>query len=227
MGTTQPYAVLVADDRALFREAMCAVLTIEPDLRVVADVADGLDVVSEALRTRPDVAVLHADLPGYDGIIATRDLREAVPGCKVLTVGEGEDVSLLVELLRAGANGYVTKQTSLEGLIEGVRAICRGETPMPPGMVSAVLEQLLETSSNRDEALRRVRRLTVRERQVLALLVAGGNNQSVAKELFISRQTVRTHIQNVIVKLGVHSRLEAAMFVTRNEIEDELNNPDI
>lgn len=227
METNEPYAILVADDRALFREAMCVVLTAEPDLRVVADVGDGLEVVPEALRTRPDVAVLHADLPGCNGISATRALREAVPACKVLSVGDEEDVGLLVEFLRAGANGYLTKHMSLDDLIEGVRAIRRGETPIPPGMVSGVLEQLMERSSNRDDALRQVRRLTSRERQVLALLVAGGNNQSVADELFISRQTVRTHIQNVIVKLRVHSRLEAAMFVTRNGIADELGNPDL
>jgi Response regulator containing a CheY-like receiver domain and an HTH DNA-binding domain len=224
---TTPYAILVADGRALFREAMCAVLATEPDLRVVADVADSLKVVPEALRTRPDVAVLHADLPGCDGISTTRALRKAVPGCKVLTVADREDVSLIVEFLRAGANGYLTKQTPLRDLIEGVRAIRRGEMPMPPAMVSGVLERLLERSSNREEALRKVRRLTVRERQVLALLVAGGNNESVAERLFISRQTVRTHIQNVIVKLGVHSRLEAAMFVTHNEIADELVDPDL
>lgn len=227
METTKPYAILVADNRALFREAMCAVLTTKPDLRVVADVADGLDVVPEALRTRPDLAVLYADLPGCDGVSATRAVREAVPDCKVLTVADHEDVGLLVEFLRAGANGYLTKQTPLDDLIEGVRSIRRGETPMPPGMVSGVLQRLLQRSSSKDEALRKIRRLTVRERQVLALLVGGGNNQSIADELFISRQTVRTHIQNVIVKLEVHSRLEAAMFVTRNEIVDELSDPNL
>jgi DNA-binding NarL/FixJ family response regulator len=226
MDTMQPCAILVADDQVLFREAMCSVLTTEPDLRVVGDVSDGLQLVPEALRTRPDVALVHAHLSGCDGISATKALREALPGCKVLTVTDREDISILVDALRAGASGYLTKQSPLGDLLESVRAIRRGETPMPPGMISELLDRLLEQSSDREETLRKVRRLTARERQVLALLARGGNNDSVAEELFISRQTVRTHIQNVIVKLGLHSRLEAAMFVSRNELFDELENPD-
>jgi DNA-binding NarL/FixJ family response regulator len=224
---TEPFAILVADDQALFRQAMCAVLRTEPDLKVVADVDDGLRVVPEALRTRPDLAILHTRLPGCDGISATRALREAAPDCKVLAVTDREDVSLLVDALRAGASGYVSKESPLADLIEGVRAVRRGERPFPPRLTSALVDRLLDRASQREDALKKARRLTTRERQVLTLLAKGGNNDSVATALFISRQTVRTHIQNVIVKLEVHSRLEAAMFVTRNEILDELEDPDL
>jgi DNA-binding NarL/FixJ family response regulator len=217
-----PCDVLIAEDQALFREAVLSVLDGEPDMRVVADVGDGRDVFAEVLRTRPNVALVNASLPGCDPVRLTRRITEGSKDCRVILLVDREDPTFLVEVLKAGARGCVTKETQLVDFLESIRAVRDGHLLVPPEMLPELVERLISQAAARDQALRRVSHLTPRERHVLALLSEGGNNGSVARELFISPHTARTHIQNVISKLGVHSRLEAAMFVAQTGILDEL-----
>lgn len=218
--------ILLADEQSLFREAVKVILSGEEDLIVVGEARDGLQAVAEAERIRPDLALLEADLPHCDGVRATLLIRERVPDCKVVVLADHEDERLLVEALDAGASGYVTKESPLANLIEATRAIHRGEMHIPPRMVATLLSRLLHRRREQDEALRRVARLTRREREVLALLAEGADNDAIARSLVISPDTARTHIQNLLSKLGVHSRLEAAAFVTRNGILEELVGAD-
>ena len=214
--------ILLADEQSLFREALRVVLEAESDLRVVADVRDGLHAVAEADRTRPDVALLHAALPNCDGISAIALIKERVPDCKVLVLTDEEDQGALTHALEAGANGYLTKESPVGELVEAVRAVHRGETLVPSRMLGRLFDGLIRHRRDQDAAIRLMSRLTRREREVLALLAEGAGNEAIAEVLIISPETARTHIQNVLSKLGVHSRLEAATFVMQNGILDHL-----
>jgi two-component system NarL family response regulator len=219
---TATIRILIADEQALFREAVQLILENEPDLRVVADAGDGLQAVASAERTRPDVAMVYAHLPNCDGIRTTGLMRERVPECSVLVVDDAEDHGALVAALRAGATGYVAKTQPLVDLIAAARSVHMGYPHIPQGMLAGLLTLLLQNRAEQDEAFRLIGRLTRREREVLALLADGGDNQSIAQALVISPQTARTHIQNVLTKMRLHSRLEAAMFVRQNGLLDEV-----
>jgi DNA-binding NarL/FixJ family response regulator len=221
-----PVRVMLADEHALFREAVRVVLEAEPDIHVVGDVSDGFQAATEARRTRPDCVLLDAGLATSKGFSATRRIRDDVPECHVLVLAGQEDQDSLIEALEAGASGYLTKESPLEELIEAVRAVHRGETLVPPQMLGALVSGLIRRRKDQEEALRRMGRLTRREREVLALLARGAGNVAIAEALVISPETARTHIQNVIAKLGVHSRLEAAMFVSQNRILNDLVTAD-
>jgi two-component system NarL family response regulator len=214
--------ILIADEQSLFREAMKIILEAEDDIHVVAEARDGLQAIDEAERTSPDVAVLDAYLPNCDGARATAIIKERVPDCRVLVLAPSEDEATLISVLEAGASGYLSKETPLAELIAATRTIHRGEVLIPPRMLGALLYRLIHRHREQESALRLVQKLTRRERTVLALLAEGGDNQAIAQRLVISPETARTHIQNVLSKLGVHSRLEAAAFVTSNGIQGEL-----
>jgi DNA-binding NarL/FixJ family response regulator len=214
--------ILLADSQSLFREAVKVVLESEPGLEVVAEAADGLEAVSEAERTRPNVALVDLNLPNCDGIRASFLIGEHVPECRVLVLADQEDERALVDAVEAGASGYMTKESPLAELIDAARAVHRGETLIPRRMLGPLLARLIQRRREQDGALKKTARLTRREREVLAMLAAGADNDSIAQALVISPQTARTHIQNVLNKLGVHSRLEAAAFVVQNGILEDL-----
>jgi len=217
-----PIRILLADEKSLFREAVRAVLGAEEDLEVVAEARDGLSAVAEAERHRPDVAILDAHLPNCDGIRATGMIVGRVPDCRVLVVNGDTDEHALADLIEAGAMGFVTKEGPLEDLIEATRAVCRDEMRIPPTRLKPLIQSLVVRRREQDEAFRLASTLTRRERQVLALLAEGAQNDLIAQRLIISPQTARTHVQNLLSKLGVHSRLEAAAYVTRTGILEEL-----
>lgn len=214
--------ILLADSQSLFREAVRVVLESEPGLEVVAEAGDGLEAVSEAERTRPNVALVDLNLPNCDGIRASFLIGEQVPECRVLVLADEEDERALVDAVEAGASGYLTKESPLAELIEAARAVHGGETLIPRRMLGPLLARLIQRRREQDGALRKTAQLTRREREVLAKLAEGADNDTIAQALVISPQTARTHIQNVLTKLGVHSRLEAAAFVVQNGILQEL-----
>ena len=216
---TQPpdrIRVLLADRHALFREAMRAVLESEAEIHVVAEARDGLEAVSEAERSLPHVAILDVDLPMSDGARTTATIKARVPECQVLVLSAREDYRSLIEVLDAGASGYLTRESPLAELIQATRAVHHGDTLVPPGMLGPLLSDLLRRKRDQDKGFERIARLTTREREVLALLAQGSDNDSIARSLVISPQTARTHIQNILGKLEVHSRLEAAAFVMQS-----------
>lgn len=222
MEANQRISILLADSHSLFREAVKAVLEAEPDLNVVAEARDGHQAAMEAQAHRPDVALLHADLSNCDGISAAALIVQAVENCRVIVVSDEEDEAVLARAVEAGASGYLTKECPMTELIDATRAVHRGDTLIPSQLLGGLLARLIRRRREQDAAYQRIARLTRREREVLRLLATGADNDAIGQSLVISPQTARTHIQNVLSKLEVHSRLEAAAFAMRSSILDEL-----
>jgi DNA-binding NarL/FixJ family response regulator len=214
--------VLIADGQPLFRDAVKAVLESEEDVTVVALAGDGVQAVHEAERVRPDVAILDLNLPNSDGIRTTTAVLERVPACRVLVLADADDQTSLLAAVEAGASGFLTRESPLAELISAARTIHGGETLIPGRMLGSLLSNLVRRRREQESAFRLTVALTRRERVVLGLIAEGADNDQIARILVISPQTVRTHIHNLLVKIGVHSRLEAAAFVRRNGIREEL-----
>lgn len=189
--------VLLADDQALVRGAMAALLGLEGDLEVVAEVGTGDAVLAAALRTRPDVAVLDVEMPGLDGIAVAAQLREQVPETRVLIVTTFGRPGYLRRALEAGARGFVVKDTPSEELAEAVRTVARGGRIVDPSLAT---ESVLDGPSP----------LTEREREVLVHALDGGSAATIASRVHLSPGTVRNHLSSAIGKTGASTRVEAA-----------------
>jgi DNA-binding NarL/FixJ family response regulator len=226
VGATDPIKVLLADPQALVREALRSVLESRDDIVVVAEAADGMQTVAEAERTRPDLALIDADLPNRDCAQTTIQIRERTPGCRVLVLSDKHDEARLATAIEVGASGFITKGSPVAELLDAVRAIHQGDTLVPPRMLGSLLDRLIHRRREQDAAIRQISRLTRREQQVLGLLAEGADNDRIAQELVISPETARTHVQHVLSKLGMHSRLAVAAFVVNNGLLDELSAVD-
>jgi DNA-binding NarL/FixJ family response regulator len=224
--TEREVSMLVADDHALFREAVRAALSVEPGLEIVAEARDGRETIAEALRTRPQIALIDATLSNYDAIRATALIVQELPDCRVIVLSDTEDEKILVRAVEAGASGFLTKASPLTTLVDAVKRVDAGETLIPSEMLGGLLARLVNRRQLQRNAVRMMVRLTRREKEVLGLLAAGADNQAIGRALVMSPQTARTHIQNILGKLEVHSRLEAAAFVVRNGLQDLVGTND-
>ncbi len=214
-------AVLIADGTHLVSEAVRAELDSHADLRVVGMSSDGRRAIDDVDRLRPDVAILDANLANGDGIRAARTIRER-SGTAVIVVADVADDELLLESVVAGATGFVSRDSPIETLVDATRALARGEAAIPPRMLPGLLANLLRRRRAQGVAVRAVSKLTRREKEILLMLAAGASNERMAERMVISPQTVRTHVQNLLRKLDLHSRVEAAAFVHANRIDEEL-----
>ena len=188
--------LLLADDQALVRGALATLLALEPDLEVVAEVGRGDEVVAAAREARPDVALLDVEMPGLDGIAATRALRAAVPSCRVLVVTTFGRPGYLRRALEAGAGGFVVKDTPARQLADAVRRVHTGLRVVDPALAA---ESLAAGDSP----------LTERETEVLRAARDGGTAADLAAALHLSEGTVRNHLSSAIGKTGARTRAEA------------------
>ena len=189
--------LLLADDQALVRGAMVALLGLEEDLEVVAEVGTGDKVLEAALRTRPDVAVLDIEMPGLDGIAVTAQLHERLPGTRVLIVTTFGRPGYLRRALEAGASGFVVKDTPSEELAEAVRTVARGERVVDPSLATEVV-------------VGGPNPLTEREREVLGEALDGASAVTIASRVHLSPGTVRNHLSSAIGKMSSSNKVEAA-----------------
>ncbi|MFB9552672.1 response regulator transcription factor [Streptomyces roseoviridis] len=211
--------VLVVDDHRVFAESLAAALAAEPDIDVAA-AGSGPAALrcldrGAAEGRRFDVLLVDADLGDADGVAWAGELRESRPGVRVVVLAEKDDARRAALALQAGAWGWVAKDCSLQRLLAVVRGVLRDETHLPPALLTGVLRELTEARRHRTESERLVESLTPREREVLGCMVAGLGRKAVAERLFLSPHTVRTHMQNVLGKLGVHSTLAAVALARR------------
>lgn len=203
--------IVVADEHELFRSALRVALDNEDGLQVVGETAAAAETVSTAARLHPQLVLLGHQLPGSVSAAETcAELVRLNPPPAVLVLTDDDDAQLLLAVLDAGAIGYVTRNSRLDDLVQSVHAAVRGEACIPRRMLGGLLRELITRRRSSEASTDRLSRLSGREREVLAELAAGHDGDTIAARLFISPQTVRTHIQNVLAKLEVHSRLEAA-----------------
>jgi two-component system response regulator DesR len=195
--------LLLADDQGLVRGALAALLGLEDDLEVVAEVGRGDEVVDAARRVTPDVALLDVEMPGLDGIEATAQLRQALPSCRVLIVTTFGRPGYVRRALDAGASGFVVKDTPARQLADAVRRVHQGLRVIDPTLAT----ETLTTGTSP---------LTAREREVLSVAATGGTAAAIASALHLSEGTVRNHLSSAIGKTGASTRAEAARIADRN-----------
>jgi NarL family two-component system response regulator YdfI len=202
--------VLIADDHMVVREGLQTVLEVAGDLEPVGAAADGAEVVRMAGELSPDVVLMDLRMPGVDGIEAIRQIKALHPEVEIVILTTYDDDEYIVRGLRAGARGYLLKDTSRQVLFEAIRAAARGESLLPPTVVDKVVAHLAEPKPSRPETL------SHREREVLGLLAEGAANKEVARQLQISERTVKAHVTSILNKLGVNSRTEAVAVALRS-----------
>lgn len=200
--------VMVVDDHPVVREGLRGFLSSRPGLEVVAEAGDGEEAIRKARHLRPDVVLMDLVMPGTDGVEATKQIVAADHDVRVVVLTSFTDDERVVPAVRAGAAGYLHKDASPAELEQAVRAAARGDAPLSPRAAARVLQSM--TSEAPGPAL------TPREREVLALLGEGLTNRLIARRLDVSEKTVKTHVGNVLAKLGVSDRTQAALWAVRH-----------
>ena len=206
-----PLRILLVDDHLLFRKGLVRLLDAQPDFEVVGEARDGLEAVEQAQALRPDVVLMDIRMPGCDGLEATRRIKAQMPDVRVVMLTVSDDDQDLATAVRYGADGYLLKDLLPETLFQQLRGLESGQAPISRAMTGKLFRQLAQRSrpTVRPAA---IDVLSARECEVLALVVSGCSNQEIAGELGITRNTVKNHLRNIFVKLGVKNRVQAAAY---------------
>jgi DNA-binding NarL/FixJ family response regulator len=218
---SEPIRVLVADDHALFRRGLEMVLSQEPDIEFVGEAGDGFEAAEKAADLLPDVVLLDVRMPRCSGLEACQAIKDVAPSAKIIMLTMSDEEADLYEAIKAGANGYLLKEISIDDVASGIRAVAEGQSLISPSMASKLLTEFASMIKKDDERQQvPAPRLTDRELQVLKLVARGMNNRDIAKELFISENTVKNHVRNILEKLQLHSRMEAVFYALREKLFD-------
>lgn len=201
--------LLLVDDHKLFREGLRRILELQEDLQVVGEAGNGEDAIRLAERCPCDVILMDINMPGLNGVEATRRVKERHPRTAVLILSIHDDREYLLEVLSAGAAGYVLKDIEPDKLIDAIRLVAAGESVVDPGLTGKLITELTRLSSRTEEII--VNPLTEREREVLALMAEGLGNRDIAAKLYVSEKTVKNHVTNIFRKLDVSDRTQAVI----------------
>jgi two-component system NarL family response regulator len=217
----EPIRTLIVDDHALFRRGLEIVLVTEPDIEVVGEAGDGAEAVQRAGESLPDVVLMDIKMPRSSGIEACRSIKDVAPSARIIILTMSDEEEDLFDAIKAGASGYLLKDIPLDQVAEAVRSVHGGQSLISPSMAGKLLTEFASLAKGEtDESPREVPapKLTDREMQVLKLVARGMNNRDIAKELFISDNTVKNHVRNILEKLQIHSRMEAVMVAVREKL---------
>ena len=213
--------VLIADDHALFRRGLEMVLDNEPDIEVVGEAHDGDQAVDRAAELMPDVVLMDVRMPRRSGIEATQKIKEQLPHVKILVLTNSDEEADLYDSIKAGASGYLLKEISSEEVADSIRSVMQGHSRISPAMASKLLTEFQAMTKREDDRQPLAPpRLTDRELEVLSLVAQGKGNRDIAGDLFISENTVKNHIRNILEKLQLHSRMEAVIYAVREKLLD-------
>jgi NarL family two-component system response regulator LiaR len=212
--------VLVVDDHTIIRKGMKAVLELAPDIKIIGEAGNGLEALQQAEKLHPDVILMDLVMPEMDGIEATRQIKALQSEVRILVLTTFTGEELIFPAIKAGALGYQLKDSSPEALVEAIRQVYRGEPSLHPIIARKVLQELLTPSEKPPTS----DPLTQREVEVLRLIAQGFENKEIAEKLVISEATTRTHVSNILSKLHLASRTQAALYALREGLAS-LENP--
>ena len=201
--------VLIVDDHQLFRRGVSSLLAGREDIEVVGEANNGAEAVERARELMPDVVLMDIKMPGLDGLAATKQLKAEMPYVRIMMLTVSETDEDLFEAIKAGASGYLLKNVDPDHLVASVLQVQRGEVPIAPTMAAKILRELTAPAESSIQAL------TARERQVLELLSGGLANKEIAFTLKISENTVKNHLRNILEKLHLQNRVQAALYAVR------------
>lgn len=242
-GLLEQIKVLIADDHALLRQGLCRILELEKDIKVVAQAADGKEAVALAEALHPDVILMDINMPGLNGLEATERIKEVAPDSKVLVLTIHADDEYVFKVIQAGASGYVLKDVDPSNLAEAIRTVNKGHAYLRSPLLEKVLEEFgrlsqgqvevattgewqgsvytdiprpRPESAEKDSGL--LSRLTVREGEILECIVGGQSNKEIAATLMISEKTVKNHVSNILRKLELDDRTQAAIYALKKGV---------
>jgi len=215
----EPIRVVVVDDQELFRRGLAMLLGTEEGIAVVGQASDGDEGAAVAANAAPDVVLLDVRMPRRSGIEACQSIKEAVPAAKIVMLTVSDEEADLYEAVKSGASGYLLKDASIEEVAQAVRVVADGQSLISPSMAVKLIDEFKQLSRPERGAVPGLR-LTDRELEVLRLVANGLNNRDVAAQLFISPNTVKNHVRNILEKLQLHSRMEAVMYAVREKLFD-------
>jgi DNA-binding NarL/FixJ family response regulator len=203
--------VLIADDQGVIRSALTALVAAEPDIEVVGQAADGTAAVAQARRLRPDVVLMDIQMPGIDGLAATREIRALDTDIAVIVLTTYDLDAYVFQAVRAGAAGFLLKDGDADTLINGIRSAAAGDALMSPAALRRLFTEFAATPVADPTAARSLERLTDRERDVLRLAATGKNNTEIADQMFLGVATVKSHVSGILAKLDVRDRTQAVV----------------
>ncbi len=217
--TTGTVRVVVVDDQELFRRGLTMLLAAEAGIEVVGEADDGDQGIELAARSQPDVVLLDVRMPRRSGIEACLTIKEKVPGAKIIMLTVSDEEADLYEAVKGGASGYLLKDSSIDEVAQAVRVVAEGQSLISPSMAVKLIDEFKQMSRPERAAGAQLR-LTDRELEVLRQVAEGLNNREIARRLFISENTVKNHVRNILEKLQLHSRMEAVMYAVREKLLD-------
>ena len=215
----EPVRVLVVDDQELFRRGLTMVIGALDGIDLVGEAGDGRTALELAVRTDPDVVLLDVRMPGFSGIETCAELKAIMPSVRIVMLTASDEEADLFDAVKSGASGYLLKDASIDDVASAVRLVADGQSLISPAMAVKLLDEFKQLTGPERSAVV-APRLTDRELQVLRLVARGLSNKDVAKDLFISENTVKNHVRNILEKLQLHSRMEAVMYAVRERLLD-------
>jgi two-component system NarL family response regulator len=215
----EPIRVAVVDDQELFRRGLTMLLGVEEDIEVVGEAGDGVAATELAATAVPDVVLMDVRMPKRSGIEACLSIKDVAPSAKIIMLTVSDEEADLYDAVKNGASGYLLKDSSIDEVAQAIRVVAEGQSLISPSMAVKLLDEFKQmTRSERQQVP--TPRLTDRELEVLKLVAQGLNNREIAKRLFISENTVKNHVRNILEKLQLHSRMEAVMYAVREKLLD-------
>jgi two-component system nitrate/nitrite response regulator NarL len=208
-----PVRIAVIDDHTLFRRGLISLLAHEPGFAVVAEAADGFEGIKAAGATRPDVVLLDLNMPGISGLEAISAIRREAPETQIVMLTVSEDAADLLEALRGGASGYLLKNIDSEFLVAAIRRAAEGDSVVSPEMTGKLVEQVRIGAKPAPDNV-----LSAREREILAHVARGLSNKEIARSLDVAESTVKIHVQHILRKLSLASRVQAALWAVEHGI---------
>jgi two-component system nitrate/nitrite response regulator NarL len=215
MTNPSPVRILVADDHSLFRKGLKSLLSGEPDFKVVAEAANGREATEKARQHEPDIILMDLSMPEMNGLEATRRIKGEMPNARIVILTVEEKDENLFEAVKSGAQGYLLKKIEPQALFETIRGVLRGEASISRSMASKLMEEFSRQASGSPPAETRATALTGREKEILILVSQGKSNKEIAATLSVAENTVKNHLKNILEKLHLENRVQAATYALR------------